>query len=173
MNQGEALRKIDSELEKFKKEIFTMEPRRIYNMSGFIIFTEATIYHLKVLTRDENLCSLIMKYGKTLKGAVMHVMNSIRKKYGMSGDISVDEFQKLIWEYYEMKPEEAKKAITIKASNKKGKTEEPTLLSYVNNSETNSEKQDSTNKKTIIRRKTGNIGPLQISLFNLGGESNE
>ncbi len=76
--------KIKREHEEFKREIEKMEPMQVYTMSGAIIFTEATIYHVNQLICEE-LADLIANEDATLKGAVQYIISQVRNKYGQMG----------------------------------------------------------------------------------------
>lgn len=108
---GDAQTKIAQEHKAFKKKVCSMSPDQIYNMAGNIIFLEATVFHLNQLMRDDELKVLILKDGKTLEGAIQHIMMKVRNKYGQMGDLPVEEFHQLIWDYYRLEPEKAKEAM--------------------------------------------------------------
>lgn len=171
--EQKAKEKTEGELKEFREKIEKMKAMDVYNMAGVIIFTEATIYHLQQLMSSEELCTLICKEDVTLEGAVQYIISNVRKKYGMTGDLPVEEFQQLIWDYYKIDHSVAKKALEEKASmqvSTKKKIEQPNLIDMINK-DTNTE-----NKKLKINIKktpSPKAGPLQISLFDLGGDANE
>lgn len=146
--------KINGEHKQFKENVLKMKPEEIYNMAGTIIFTEATIYHLQQLMKSDELCELINKDDAALTGAVQHIIMNVRKKYGQTGDLPVEEFHSLIWDYYKMDHSKAKKAMETKEKVKTASSE----ISNV----------------TKIKSKPSSpkAGILQMSLFDLGGENN-
>ena len=139
--------KIEAESKAFKNKILKMKPEQIYYKAGFILFMEATVFHVKQLAENEELCKLILKDGKTLEEAVKHIMTGVRNKCGQMGDLPVEEFYSLIWEYYKIEPEKAKKAME----------EKPKI-------------HDITVKNSVKPKFSKRAGPLQMSLFDLGGE---
>ncbi|URZ04097.1 hypothetical protein [Clostridium felsineum] len=147
--------KITEEHKKFKEKVLKMEVEQIYNMSGIIIFTEATMYHLHQLMKSDELCELINKEDAILEGAVQHITMNVRKKYGQTGDLPVEEFHSLIWDYYKMDHNKAKKAMELKEKVK-----------------ANSSANDIILKLAKDKPSSPKAGVLQMSLFDLGGENN-
>jgi hypothetical protein len=171
-----ACKKIQEELEKYRNELFKMQPQKIYFNSGVSIFTEATVAQLNLLTKDKSLCELILDENKTLENAVQYIISKVRNKYGMSGDLPVKEFQGLIWEYYKIDPQKAKDVLNKKIIHHE-KPEQKTLFDYQNKSSAtkkeikNVKKPDASNV-TSINKKSNGPGPLQMSLFDFGGGNN-
>ncbi len=112
--------KIKREHEEFREEIGEMKPMEIYTMAGVIIFTEATVYHINQLICEE-LADLIASNTATLKGAVQYIISQVRNKYGQMGDLPVEEFHQLIWDYYNINHAAAKKSYGRKNKKNGGK----------------------------------------------------
>ncbi|MBD5631131.1 hypothetical protein HYH96_17475 [Clostridium botulinum] len=191
-NLKNAEEKIKREHEEFKREIEKMEPMQVYTMSGVIIFTEATIYHINQLICEE-LADLIANEDATLKGAVQYIISQVRNKYGQMGDLPVEEFHQLIWDYYKIdhaaakkameertkKMEERKKEIIKQGKNNtlKKKNNQINIIDVLNTSTSN--KTEAKANSDDVEIKIDDIeehvekipapkaGPLQVSLFDL------
>ncbi|AUM93650.1 TPA: hypothetical protein LA742_002793 [Clostridium botulinum] len=182
--------KIKREHEEFKKEIGKMEPMQVYTLSGAIIFTEATIYHVNQLICEE-LADLIANEDATLKGAVQYIISQVRNKYGQMGDLPVEEFHQLIWDYYRIdhaaakkameertkKMEERKKEIIKQGKNNtlKKKNNQINIIDVLNTSTSNKTKANSDDveikiddiEEHVEQIPAPKAGPLQVSLFDL------
>lgn len=110
---NEATKKIDTEIEKFRKKMFLKKPEDIYHKSINSIFMEGTAYYTNQLAdASEDLSKLILVEGKTLEQCAEHVMNKARSVCGgMGADLPTEQFHAFIWEYYKMPVEKAKTAI--------------------------------------------------------------
>ncbi|KEI84102.1 Cas9 inhibitor AcrIIA9 family protein [Clostridium botulinum] len=188
-NLKNAEEKIKREHEEFKREIEKMEPMQVYTMSGVIIFTEATIYHINQLI--EELADLIANEDATLKGAVQYIVSQVRNKYGQMGDLPVEEFHQLIWDYYKIdhaaakkameertkKMEERKKEIIKQGKNNtlKKKNNQINIIDVLNTSTSNKTKANSDDveikiddiEEHVEQIPAPKAGPLQVSLFDL------
>nr|WP_032072426.1 Cas9 inhibitor AcrIIA9 family protein [Clostridium botulinum]BAP25680.1 hypothetical protein [Clostridium botulinum] len=189
-NLKNAEEKIKREHEEFKKEIEKMEPMQVYTLSGVIIFTEATIYHINQLICEE-LADLIANEDATLKGAVQYIISQVRNKYGQMGDLPVEEFHQLIWDYYKIdhaaakkameertkKMKERKKEIIKQGKNNtlKKKNNQINIIDVLNTSTSNETKTDSDDveikiddiEEHVEQIPAPKAGPLQVSLFDL------
>ncbi|NMA58830.1 Cas9 inhibitor AcrIIA9 family protein [Clostridium cochlearium] len=145
-----AREKIEKEQKKFREETQKLKPENIYNMAGVIIFTEATVYHLRELTLNEELCDLILKDDKTLEGAINHIMSKVRLKYGQMGDLPVEEFHELIWDYYKIDPNVIKEAVKEKEEKEMARKQNIKIV-----------------KTSTVKKSMPKAGPLQVSLFNM------
>ncbi|APR02666.1 hypothetical protein CLQ_14298 (plasmid) [Clostridium botulinum Af84] len=188
-NLKNAEEKIKREHEEFKKEIEKMEPMQVYTLSGVIIFTEATIYHINQLICEE-LADLIANEDATLKGAVQYIISQVRNKYGQMGDLPVEEFHQLIWDYYKIdhaaakkameertkKMKERKKEIIKQGKNNtlKKKNNQINIIDVLNTSTSNETKTDSDDveikiddiEEHVEQIPAPKAGPLQVSLFD-------
>lgn len=191
-----AKEKIEGEHKNFKEQIELMKSKDVYNMAGVIIFTEATVYHLAQLTESEALCELILKEDANLIGATQYIMTNVKNKYGQTGDLPVEEFHELIWDYYKIDHAAAKKAMEekvekikrehqlLKTKNKDSnkKSNQISIMDVDVNSNVEIEKdinvdvktETYTNMETEIEKEdlpnkntSSKAGPLQISLFNI------
>ncbi|NFI08815.1 hypothetical protein FDF97_15590 [Clostridium botulinum] len=189
-NLKNAEEKIKKEHEEFKREIEKMEPMQVYTMSGVIIFTEASIYHINQLICEE-LADLIANKNATLKGAVQYIISQVRNKYGQMGDLPVEEFHQLIWDYYKIdhaaakkameertkKMEERKKEIIKQGKNNtlKKKNNQINIIDVLNTSTSNKAKANSDDveikiddiEEHVEQIPAPKAGPLQVSLFDL------
>ncbi|MBO0550250.1 hypothetical protein EXQ33_06790 [Clostridium botulinum] len=182
--------KIKREHEEFREEIGEMKPMEIYTMAGVIIFTEATVYHINQLICEE-LADLIASNTATLKGAVQYIISQVRNKYGQMGDLPVEEFHQLIWDYYNINHAAAKKSYGRKNKKKwrkekkeiikqgknntlKKKTNQINIIDVLNTSTSNKTKANSDDVKIKIDDIEEHVeqipapkaGPLQVSLFD-------
>lgn len=172
-----AIGKIEEEHKDIKEKILKNEPETIYNYAAVISFTEAVIYILKQLTVDMSLCTLIIKEGKTLECAVEYVMSKVRNKYGIMGDLPIEEFHNLLWDYYKIEPVKAKAAMAYKpttspiakvSKRKKSKLQQSMDLDNLN--EITASKPVIESKPIKEPQKPKNS--VQFSLFDLlGGEN--
>ncbi|NFE18687.1 hypothetical protein [Clostridium botulinum] len=178
--------KIKREHEEFKREIVKMEPMQIYTMSGAIIFTEATIYHINQLICEE-LADLIANEDATLKGAVQYIISQARNKYGqMEWDLPVEEFHQLIWDYYKIDHAAAKKAMEertkeiikqVKNNTLKKKNNQINIIDVLNTSTSNKTKAKANSDDVEIKIDdieehveqipAPKAEHLQVSLFDL------
>lgn len=110
---NEASKKIQQELETFKKDILARKPENIYTQSMNIIFTEGTAWYTKELAEaSKELAVLILVEGKTLAECTQHVMKYARSVCdGCNGDLPTEKFHKVIWEYFKMPVKVASTAI--------------------------------------------------------------
>lgn len=175
-----AFKKIVAEHKTLKNKIIKNEPEKIYDYAAVISFTEAVIYILKKLTVDTSLCTLIIKEGKTLECAVEHVMLKVRNKYGIMGDLPIEEFHNLLWDYYMIEPVKAKAAMAYKPTNspiskvpvpKKEKPKLQQTMDLDNLDEIKYSKPVIESKPTKEPKKPKNSA-TQFSLFDLIGGAN-
>lgn len=110
---NEATKKIDNELEAYRKKAQGEKPETIYQQAMQHIFTEGTAYYTKELAdADDELAQLILVEGKTLNACTEHVISYAKRVCGgVNGDLPTEDFHKAIWEYYRMPVEKAKTAI--------------------------------------------------------------
>lgn len=122
---NEATKKIDGEIEAYRKKIYAMKPEEIYRSSINTIFAEGTAYYTKQLVdADAMLANLVLIDGKTLEGCFNHVMEKARSVCGGFGaDLPTDDFHAFIWDYYRMPVDVAKVAIEKAAEQRKKDTE--------------------------------------------------
>ena len=106
--------KIKNEIAAFREKTQNLEPKNLYRAAGDIILIEATFVQLEKLTDDESLSNLVIKEGKTLEDAVQHIVNKFRCKNEQMWELPIEEFKELLWEYYIIDPEIAKKAMESK-----------------------------------------------------------
>lgn len=169
-----AIEKIKVEHKTLKEKILKNEPEKIYNYAAVISFTEAVIYILKQLTVDTSLCTLIIKEGKTLECAVEYVMTKVRNKYGIMGDLPIEEFHNLLWDYYKIEPVKAKAAMAYKPTTSplsKVSKKEKVKLQQAMDFDNLDEIKHSEPKPMKEPQKPKN-NSTQLSLFNLiGGEN--
>ncbi|APQ78668.1 MULTISPECIES: Cas9 inhibitor AcrIIA9 family protein [Clostridium] len=182
-NLKNAEEKIKREHEELKKEIEKMEPMQVYTLSGVIIFTEATIHHINQLICEE-LADLIANEDATLKGAVQYIISQVRNKYGQMGDLPVEEFHQLIWDYYRINHAAAKKAMEErkkeiikqgKNNTLKKKNNQINIIDVLNTSTSNKTKSNSDDveikiddiEEHVEQIPAPKAGPLQVSLFDL------
>lgn len=190
-NLKNAEEKIKREHKEFKKEIEKMEPMQVYTLSGVIIFTEATIYHINQLICEE-LADLIANEDATLKGAVQYIISQVKNKYGQMGDLPVEEFHQLIWDYYKIDHTAAKKAMEErtkemeertkkiikqgKNNTLKKKNNQINIIDVLNTSTSNQTKAKANSddieikiddiEEHVEQIPAPKAGPLQVSLFD-------
>lgn len=110
---NDASKKIQKELEAYKKTVMEKKPETIYQSSMDIIFAEGTAWYTKELAESsEELAALILVEGKTLRECTQHVIKYARAVCGgCNGDLPTEKFHEAIWEYYKMPVKVASTAI--------------------------------------------------------------
>lgn len=110
---NEATKKIDKEIEAYRKRMYVKNPEDIYRESIRNIFMEGTAYYARQLAdASEELSKLVLVGGKTLEQCAEHVTGKARSVCGgMGGDLPTEQFHAAIWEYYRMPVKVAQTAI--------------------------------------------------------------
>lgn len=157
---NEATKKIDGEIEAYRKKIYTMKPEEIYRDSINVIFTEGTAYYAKQLAEaDTMLANLIVIDGKTLEGCAKHVMDKARSVCGgMGADLPTDDFHAYIWDYYRMPVDVAKVAIEKAAEQRKKDTEARIAAAKSN---------PTTSPVITMKPAKKGVNPNQMSIFDM------
>lgn len=166
-----AQEKLEKEFKKFKDEVLKLEPKQIYNAAGIITFTEATRFHLNQLITSEDLCRLVCNKDATIEGAVRFIINKIKVKYGQMGDLPVEEFQKLIWDYYKIDHTAAKKALEERVE----KSRERLVALKAKNSSKNTKPDNQPNLMDLLTSKKGlnNNTPVNTADKNSVSQNSE
>lgn len=168
---NEASKKIQQELETFKKGILAQKPENIYTQSMNIIFTEGTAWYTKELAESsEKLAALILVEGKTLAECTQHVMKYAQSVCdGCNGDLPTEEFHKAIWEYYKMPVKVASTAIKDAKERRRAEAaEHAEKLKAAADARTAEKKAEEERKK---REETGQLSMFEM--FQAGTQQNK
>lgn len=159
---NEASKKIQLELETFKKGILAKNPEGIYSQSMTIVFTEGTAWYTKELAESsKELAALILIKGKTLAECAQHVIKYARSVCdGCNGDLPTEEFHKAIWEYYQMPVKVASTAIRDAKERAKAEAAERVVKQKVEAEAHAAQKKAEEERKK--REETG-----QLSMFDM------
>jgi hypothetical protein len=156
---SEAAKKIDGEVEAYRKKVYAMKPEEMYRNSIDIIFTEGTAFYTKELTQaDEMLANLVLVDGKTLESCAKHVMDKARSVCGgMGADLPTEQFHEYIWEFYKMPVEVAKTAIDKAEEMRKQESAARIAAAKANSAK-------SANSTKPVKKRTS---PNQMSIFDM------
>ena len=159
---NEATKKIDEELDAYRKKAKAEKPETIYMQAMRHVFTEGTAYYIKELAdASDELAALILTDGKTLTDCTGYVISQAQKVCGgMGGDLPTEKFHEAIWSYYRMP---VKKASTAIADAKKRRAAEQKERSakWAEEAKARAEKAKA-EKEAAKRKATG-----QMSLFEM------
>ncbi len=111
----DALKKIEKQLDKYRKSMSKKKSQEVYQSAMTIMFTEACAsYTCELLKLDmEKLSEFVMNKHTTLGACVKNVIR-VAKRVGNLGDLTKEHFQEAIYEYYNLNHDEIARQKEIK-----------------------------------------------------------